>query len=110
MRVEPRVAGRGRGEAIAGKALHDFLGVGFRENHHLTSFSIGIDAPDIIRKKVLETAQYPVLKLKVGDARDKENFSTHCTFRGAGKTFVRVDANEGWRNQGKRPCKCLTGW
>ena len=38
----------------AGKPLHDFLGLGFRENHHVTSFSIGIDSPDIIRKKVLE--------------------------------------------------------
>jgi len=35
----------------AGKPLYDHLGLGFRERHHVTSFSIGIDAPDIIRKK-----------------------------------------------------------
>lgn len=58
----------------AGKAVYDFLGLGFREQHHVTSFSIGIDAPDIIRKKVLEAVIYPVLKLKVGDPRDHENF------------------------------------
>ena len=59
----------------ARQPLHDFLGLGFREQHHVTSFSIGIDAPDIIRRKVLDAAEYPVIKLKVGDPRDRENFA-----------------------------------
>jgi L-alanine-DL-glutamate epimerase-like enolase superfamily enzyme len=79
------------------KALHDFLGLGFRENHHVTSFSIGIDAPDIIRKKVLDAAQYPVLKLKVGDPRDRENLAALRSV--APKKLVRADANEGWRTK-----------
>src|SRR5580658_9262024 len=53
----------------ARKALCDFFNLGFRENHHVTSFSIGIDSPEIIRQKVLAAAHYPILKLKVGDAR-----------------------------------------
>ena len=69
----------------AGQPLYDFLGLGFREQHHVTSFSIGIDAPDIIRKKVLEAAHYPVLKLKVGDPRDRENFAA-LRVRGAGQS------------------------
>ena len=81
----------------AGKALHDFLGLGFREHHHVTSFSIGIDAPDIIRKKVLEAAQYPVIKLKVGDPRDRENFAALRS--AAPDKPVRVDANEGWKTK-----------
>jgi L-Ala-D/L-Glu epimerase len=81
----------------SGKALHDFLGLGFREQHHVTSFSIGIDAPDIIRKKVLEAASYPVLKLKVGDPRDRENFAALRSV--APQKPVRVDANEGWRTK-----------
>ena len=81
----------------AGQALHDFLGLGFREQHHVTSFSIGIDAPDIIRKKVLEAAPYPVLKLKVGDPRDRENFAALRS--AAPEKTVRVDANEGWRTK-----------
>lgn len=81
----------------AGKTLHDFLGLGFREQHHVTSFSIGIDAPDIIRKKVLEAAPYPVLKLKVGDSRDRENFAALRSV--APRKPVRVDANEGWRTK-----------
>ena len=81
----------------AGKTVHDFFGLGFRENHHLTSFSIGIDAPDIIRKKVLEAEPYPVLKLKIGDPRDKENFAALRSV--APDKAVRVDANEGWKTR-----------
>jgi L-alanine-DL-glutamate epimerase-like enolase superfamily enzyme len=81
----------------AGQPLYDYLGLGFRENHHVTSFSIGIDAPDIIRKKVLEAAIYPVLKLKVGDARDRENFAALRS--AAPDKPVRVDANEGWKTK-----------
>ena len=81
----------------AGKTVHDFFGLGFRENHHVTSFSIGIDAPDIIRKKVLEAEAFPVLKLKIGDPRDKENFAALRSV--APDKAVRVDANEGWKTK-----------
>jgi L-alanine-DL-glutamate epimerase-like enolase superfamily enzyme len=82
---------------LTGKMLHNFLGLGFTENHHVTSFSIGIDTPDIIRKKVLDAAQYPVLKLKVGDPRDHENLAALRSV--APKKPVRVDANEGWKTK-----------
>jgi L-alanine-DL-glutamate epimerase-like enolase superfamily enzyme len=81
----------------AGKPVCDFLGLGFREQHHVTSFSIGIDAPDIIRKKVLDAAPYPVIKLKVGDPRDRENFAALRS--AAPDKPVRVDANEGWKTK-----------
>jgi L-alanine-DL-glutamate epimerase-like enolase superfamily enzyme len=81
----------------SGQALYDFLGLGFREHHHVTSFSIGIDAPDIIHKKVLDAAPYPVLKLKVGDPRDRENFA--ALRAAAPDKPVRVDANEGWKTK-----------
>lgn len=81
----------------AGQALYDFLELGFRERHHVTSFSIGIDAPDMIRKKVLEAAQFPVLKLKIGDARDRENLAALRS--AAPDKPVRVDANEGWKTK-----------
>jgi L-alanine-DL-glutamate epimerase-like enolase superfamily enzyme len=81
----------------AGRPVYDFLGLGFRENHHVTSFSVGIDAPDIIRRKVLDAEQYPVIKLKVGDPRDRENFAALRSV--APEKFVRVDANEGWKTK-----------
>jgi len=81
----------------AGQPLHDFLGLGFRENHHITCFTIGIDTPEVIREKVLDATQYPVLKLKVGDPRDGENFAALRSV--APDKPVRVDANEGWKTK-----------
>ncbi len=81
----------------AGQPLHAFLGLGFREQQHVTSFSIGIDAPEIIHGKVLDATPYPVLKLKVGDPRDRENLAA-LRAAAAGKP-VRVDANEGWKTK-----------
>src|SRR6266576_1855424 len=81
----------------AGKPLYDFLGLGFRENHHVTSFSIGVDKPEIIRKKVLAAEKYPVLKLKVG-VPDEETIL--ATLREVAPTKpARVDANEGWKTK-----------
>jgi L-Ala-D/L-Glu epimerase len=81
----------------AGKAIYDFLGLGFRNNHHVTSFSIGIDTADVIRQKVLAAEQYPVLKLKVGVEGDKANMA--ALREAAPKKWVRVDANEGWKTK-----------
>jgi L-Ala-D/L-Glu epimerase / N-acetyl-D-glutamate racemase len=79
------------------KPLYDFLGLGFRENHHVTSFSIGIDKPDVIRKKALAAEEYPVLKLKVGVSGNSANLAA---LREVAPTKpVRVDANEAWRNK-----------
>jgi L-alanine-DL-glutamate epimerase-like enolase superfamily enzyme len=81
----------------AGKALYDYLGLGFRDQHHISSFSIGIDKPDVIRKKVLAAEPYPVLKLKVGGPDDKANMA--ALRDAAPSKWVRVDANEGWKTK-----------
>jgi L-alanine-DL-glutamate epimerase-like enolase superfamily enzyme len=81
----------------ARKPIYDFLGLGFRDNHHVTSFSIGIDKPDVIRKKVLAAEAYPVLKLKVGAPDDKANMA--ALREASPKKWVRVDANEGWKTK-----------
>ena len=81
----------------AGKPIYDFLGLGFTEQEHMTSFSIGIDKPGIIRRKVLEAAPYPVLKLKVGGPDDRQNLAALREV--APKKPVRVDANEGWKTK-----------
>jgi L-Ala-D/L-Glu epimerase len=81
----------------AGKPLCDFLKLGFREKRHVTSFSIGIDSPEIIRRKVLAATHYPVLKLKVGVAHDRENLAALRSV--APDKPVRVDANEAWKTK-----------
>ena len=86
----------GAGKA-AGKPIYDLLKLGFTEKKHVTSFSIGIDTPDIIRAKVREAERYPVLKLKVGVPGDAANFAA---LREVAPTKpVRVDANEGWKTK-----------
>jgi len=81
----------------AGLPLHRFLGLDFKEDHHVTSFSIGIDAPELVRRKVLEASGFPVLKLKIGDRQDHENLASLRSV--APRKPVRVDANEGWSNK-----------
>ena len=78
----------------ARKPIYDFLDLGFRENHHITSFTIGIDGPEMTRKKVLEAADYPVLKVKVGVPEDKEIMA--ALREAAPDKPLRLDANEGW--------------
>jgi L-alanine-DL-glutamate epimerase-like enolase superfamily enzyme len=79
------------------KPIYDFLELGFRNDHHVTSFTIGIDTPDVIRKKVLEAERYPVLKVKLGVADDKANMQALREVAPAKR--VRVDANEGWKTK-----------
>ncbi len=79
------------------KPLHDFLGPNFQENQHVTSFTIGIASPTMIRKKALAAEQFPILKMKVGVAADKANMAA---LREVAPTkWVRVDANEGWKTK-----------
>ena len=81
----------------AGKPICELLNLGFTEDRHLTSFSIGLDRPEIIRQKVAEAETYPVLKLKVGGPNDRENLAALRAV--APKKTVRVDANEGWKTK-----------
>jgi L-alanine-DL-glutamate epimerase-like enolase superfamily enzyme len=79
------------------KPIYDYLGLGFRDNHHVTSFTIGIDKPDIFKQKVLEAERFPVLKVKVGVADDKANLQA---LREVAPTkTLRADANEGWKTK-----------
>jgi L-alanine-DL-glutamate epimerase-like enolase superfamily enzyme len=62
----------------------------------ITTFSIGIDTPEITKQKTLEAADFPVLKVKVGLATDEPTIEA---VRSATKKPLRVDANEGWKDK-----------
>ncbi len=62
----------------------------------VTSFSIGIDTVEMIRKKVKEAEPYPILKIKVGTDRDEEIIQA---VRSVTNKPIRVDANEGWKSK-----------
>jgi L-Ala-D/L-Glu epimerase / N-acetyl-D-glutamate racemase len=81
----------------AKKPVCDWLGLGFKENQHVSSFTIGIDKPDVIRRKVLEAEPFPVLKMKLGVADDRANMQALREVAPAKP--VRVDGNEGWKTK-----------
>lgn len=62
----------------------------------ITTFSIGIDTPEITRQKVREADAYPVLKIKVGLDTDEPTIEA---VRSVTKKPLRVDANEGWTDR-----------
>ncbi len=62
----------------------------------VTTFSIGIDDPEMTRQKVREAAPYPVLKIKVGLDSDE---ATINAVREVTDKPLRVDANEGWTDR-----------
>jgi L-alanine-DL-glutamate epimerase-like enolase superfamily enzyme len=62
----------------------------------ITTFSIGIDTPEVTRQKVLEAESFPVLKIKVGLDTDE---ATIAAVRSVTKKPLRVDANEGWKDK-----------
>lgn len=81
----------------SGRPVHDLLGLPFSEGRHVTSFSIGLDSPEVIHQKVLEAEDYPVLKLKLGSECDRENLA--ALRAAAPHKPVRVDANEAWKTR-----------
>lgn len=102
-----RIPGEWAGKAAIDIALMDWVGqkLGIPLYQHfgldprdapVTTFSIGIDTPEITRQKTLEAAAFPVLKVKVGLATDE---STIEAVRSVTKKPLRVDANEGWKDK-----------
>jgi L-alanine-DL-glutamate epimerase-like enolase superfamily enzyme len=65
-----------------------------------TSFTIGIDEPDVVRQKVREAVgdEFPILKVKVGTDQDEEILS--IVREEAPDVRLRVDANTAWNPKG----------
>jgi len=62
----------------------------------ITSYSIGIDTPEIIRKKIEQADCFPVLKIKVGRDNAVEIIKV---VRGITDKPLRIDANEAWTSK-----------
>ena len=88
-------------------ALHDLVGKllnqpwynvwGFdKTKTPYTSFTIGIDTPDVVRVKVKEAEEYKILKVKLGRDTDKEMIET---IRSVSDTPLTVDVNQGWTDK-----------
>ena len=89
-------------------ALHDLVGKLFgapwykiwglnKEKTPSTTFTIGIDTPDVVRGKTREVAgQFNILKVKLGRDNDKEMIRT---IRSVSALPIAVDANQGWSDR-----------
>ena len=64
----------------------------------VTSFTIGIDEPEIIRQKVKEAEDFKVIKVKLGRDNDRELIQT---IRQITDKPLYVDANQGWADKEK---------
>ena len=105
--VFQRVPGEWAGKAALDIALMDWVGKTLRiplysyfgldpRDTPLTTFSIGIDTPEITRQKTREASEYPILKVKVGLATDEATIEAVRSVTGK---KLRVDANEGWKDR-----------
>ncbi len=61
-----------------------------------TSYTIGIDKEDMIRKKVAEAQQFKILKVKLGLDTDKMIIDT---IRSVTDVPLCADVNQGWKNK-----------
>ena len=62
-----------------------------------TTYTIGIDTPDVVREKTLEAVgRFNILKVKVGLDSDQEMIRT---IRSVTNVPLAVDANQGWKDR-----------
>ena len=62
-----------------------------------TTFTIGIDTPDVVRAKTKECAdKFNILKVKLGRDNDKEMIET---IRSVTNLPIAIDANQGWKDK-----------
>lgn len=88
-------------------ALHDLLGKIMNQPFYKiwglnpdlippTSYTIGIDTEEMIRKKVAEASQFKILKVKLGLETDKMIIET---IRSVTDVPLCADVNQGWKNK-----------
>jgi L-alanine-DL-glutamate epimerase-like enolase superfamily enzyme len=105
--VEGIMPGNYAAKASVDIALHDLIGKLVGEPFYrlfglnpdkapLTSFTIGLDTPEIIRQKVAEAEPYKVLKVKLGRDNDREMVEV---IRSLTDKPLCVDVNQGWKDR-----------
>lgn len=68
-----------------------------KEKAPSTTYTIGIDTPEVMKQKTLEVAgQFNILKVKLGKENDKEMIQA---IRSVSTLPLAVDANQGWMDK-----------
>jgi L-alanine-DL-glutamate epimerase-like enolase superfamily enzyme len=107
--VDSTMPGNAAAKASVDIALHDLVGKMMQQpwykiwgfdpkNTPNTSFTIGIDTPEVVKQKVAEAAPYKILKVKLGQATDRQMIET---IRSVTDCPLCVDVNQGWTDRAK---------
>ena len=100
--------GNAAAKAAVDIALHDLVGKLLqapwykiwgldKEKAPSTTFTIGIDTPEVVREKTKECAErFNILKVKLGGSNDREMIET---IRSVTSLPIAVDANQGWTDR-----------
>jgi L-alanine-DL-glutamate epimerase-like enolase superfamily enzyme len=80
---------------IAGEPWYKLWGLNQSKTPY-TSFTIGIDTPDVVKQKVAEAEPFKILKVKLGLGNDKEMIET---IRTVSDKPICVDVNQGWKDK-----------
>lgn len=105
--VDGVMPGNPAAKASVDIALHDLIGKLVGEPFYrlfglnparapLTSFTIGLDTPEVIRQKVLEAEPYKMLKVKLGRDNDREMIEV---IRSITDKPLCADVNQGWKDR-----------
>ena len=106
--VDALSTGNAAAKAAVDIALHDLVGKLLqapwyrlwgldRKKAPSTTFTIGIDTPEVVRAKTRECAErFNILKVKLGRENDKELIET---IRSVTSLPIAVDANQGWKDK-----------
>jgi L-alanine-DL-glutamate epimerase-like enolase superfamily enzyme len=107
--IDSLAPGNCAAKAAVDIALHDWVGKKMGEPWYriwgldpsktpVTTFTIGIDTPEVVRQKTKEADIYKVLKVKLGRENDREMIET---IREVTDKPIRVDVNQGWKDRGQ---------
>ena len=100
--------GNAAAKAAVDIALHDLVGKLLqapwyriwgldKDKAPSTTFTIGIDTPEVVRQKTRECAdRFNILKVKLGSDHDKQLIET---IRSVTPLPIAVDANQGWKDK-----------
>ena len=80
---------------IVNKPLYKLWGL-TPEDTPMTSFTIGIDTPEVVKIKTEEASRFKVLKVKLGGGNDKEMINT---IRSVTDVPLYIDVNQGWKDK-----------
>ena len=107
--IDALAPGNTAAKAALDIALHDWIGKKIGAPWHrlwgldpqkapVTSFTIGIDTPEIVREKTREAAIYKIIKVKLGRSPESDREMID-TIRSVTAVPITVDANQGWKNR-----------